>query len=113
MWSSVTDAEVLVLVLWFQAQSRGLTPAVTSLPAGSVGQEAVNVDLLLDPGGEVGHVAVDAGPQHLAEADAAPGRQAEERPAETLVFLAHQRAAAVALKHTAGSTDGSDPELTY
>lgn len=70
------------------------------------------VDLLLDPGREVGHVAVHARPQHLAEADAAPGRQAEERPAETLVFLAHQRAAAVALKHTAGYTDGSDPELT-
>lgn len=30
----MTDAEVLVLVLWFQALSEGLTPAVTSLPVG-------------------------------------------------------------------------------
>lgn len=53
------------------------------------------VDLLSYPGGEVCDVAVDAGAQDLAEAHAAPGRQAEQRPAAAL--LAHQRAAAVAL----------------
>lgn len=62
----------------------------------SVGQICASVDLLLDPGGEVCDVAVDAGSQDLAEAHAAPRRQAEERPAGA-VLLAHQRAAAVTL----------------
>lgn len=62
----------------------------------SVGQIGVSVDLLSYPGGEVCDVAVDAGSQDLTEAHAAPGRQAEERPAGA-VLLAHQRAAAVAL----------------
>lgn len=67
----------------------------------SVGQIRAGVDLPLDPGGEMRHVAVDAGSQHLAEAHAAPRRQAEQRPARTRV-LAHQRAAAVTLDTAEG-----------
>lgn len=83
----------------------------------SVGQIGVSVDLLSYPGGEVCDVAVDAGSQDLTEAHAAPGRQAEERPAGA-VLLAHQRAAAVALDrrtlsatptHTATHT--AEPQL--
>lgn len=66
--------------------------------AASVGQVGVDVDLLLDPGGEVGHVAVDSRSQNLAEAHAAPGRQAKQRPAEAVLLLADQRAAAIALQ---------------
>lgn len=62
----------------------------------SVGQIRVGVDLLLDPGGEMCDVAVDAGSQDLTEAHAAPRRQAEERPASA-VLLTHQRTAAVTL----------------
>lgn len=62
----------------------------------SVSQVCVDVDLLLDPGREVRHVAVNSGSEHFAEAHAAPRREAEQRPA-TAVLLAHQRAATVAL----------------
>lgn len=66
----------------------------------SVGQVRVDVDLLLDPGGEVRHVAVHSGSEHFTEAHAAPRRQAEQRPATAILF-AHQRTAAVALNtHT-------------
>lgn len=69
----------------------------------SVGQVCVDVDLLLDPGGEVRDVAVNPGSEHFTEAHAAPRRQAEQRPA-TAALLAHQWAAAVTLnthvKHT-------------
>lgn len=56
----------------------------------------MDVDLLLDPGGEVRHVAVHAGSEHFTEAHAAPRRQTEQRPV-TAVLLAHQRTAAVTL----------------
>lgn len=69
----------------------------------SVGQVCVDVDLLLDPGGEVRDVAVNPGSEHFTEAHAAPRRQAEQRPA-TAALLTHQWAAAVTLnthvKHT-------------
>lgn len=66
----------------------------------SVGQVRVDVDLLLDPGCEVRHIAVHSGSQHFTEAHAAPRRQAEQRPA-TAILLAHQRTATVALNtHT-------------
>lgn len=71
----------------------------------SVAQVCVDVDLLLDPGGEVRDVAVNPGSEHFAEAHAAPRRQAEQRPA-TAALLTHQWAAAVTLntrthvKHT-------------
>ena len=62
----------------------------------------MDVDLLLDPGGEVAHVAVDSRSQDFAEADAAPRRQTKQCPVTAAVLvLAHQRAAAVALEtHT-------------
>lgn len=62
----------------------------------SVGQVRVDVYLLLDPGGEVRHVAVNSRSEDFAEAHAAPRRQAEQRPAAAVLF-AHQRPAAVAL----------------
>lgn len=62
----------------------------------SVGQVRVDVDLLLDPGGEVRDVAVNPGSERFTEAHAAPRRQAEQRPA-TAALLTHQRAAAVTL----------------
>lgn len=66
----------------------------------SVGQVCVDVDLLLDPGGEVRDVAVNPGSEHFTEAHAAPRRQAEQRPA-TAALLTHQWAAAVTLNtHT-------------
>lgn len=69
----------------------------------SVGQVRVDVDLLLDPGCEVRHIAVHSGSQHFTEAHAAPRRQAEQRPT-TAILLAHQRTATVALNtHTHGS----------
>jgi len=70
---------------------------VVSGVCASVGQVCVDVDLLLDPGREVRHVAVNSGSQHFAEAHAAPGRQAEQRPAAAVRLLTHQRAAAVTL----------------
>lgn len=56
----------------------------------------MDVYLLLDPGGEVRHVAVNSRSKDFAEAYAAPRRQAEQRPSAA-VLLAHQRPAAVAL----------------
>ena len=62
----------------------------------SVSQVCVDVDLLLDPGGEVRHIAVNSGSEHFTETDTAPWRQAKQAPATTAI-VAHQRAAAVAL----------------
>lgn len=84
---------------------------MTSLPLECCGQEAaravcagvssvsqirVNVDLLLDPGGEMCDIAVNARSEDFTEAHAAPRRQAKQRPAS--VVLTHQRTAAVTLE---------------
>ena len=69
----------------------------------SVSEVCVDVDLLLDPGCEVRHVAVHSRSEHFTEAHTAPRRQAEQSPATTAVLLTHQRTAAVAL-HTCTHT---------
>lgn len=76
----------------------------------SVGEVRVDVDLLLDPGREVRHVAVHAGSEHFAEAHAAPRREAKQGPAAA-VLLAHQRTAAVAL-NTQSRSRCSPPSLS-
>lgn len=63
----------------------------------------MNVDLLLDPGGEVRHVAVHARSEHFTEAHAAPRRQAEQRPV-TALLLTHERTATVAHAGVDGSS---------
>lgn len=69
--------------------------------AESVGQVGVHVDLLLDPGGEVGHVAVNSGSENFTETDTAPRRQPEQSPPTAVLLLTNQRTAAVALNtHT-------------
>lgn len=66
----------------------------------SVAQVRVHVDLLSDPGSEVSHITVNSWTQDFTEADAAPGRQAEQRPM-TAAVLTHQWTAAVPLNtHT-------------
>lgn len=92
--------------------------AMMSLPPGmlktgsvvSVGEVCVDVDLLLDPGREVRHVAVHAGSEHFTEAHAAPRREAKQGPAAA-VLLAHQRTAAVAL-NTQSRGSGTFDRLT-
>lgn len=54
------------------------------------------VNLSLDPLGEVRHIGVDAGAQDLRETHRPPGGQTVQRPA-TVVLLADQRSAAVTL----------------
>lgn len=86
---------------------------MTSLPPGmkevvcvcvyvckSVVQVCVDVDLLLDPGGKVRHVAVNSRSEHFTETHAAPRRQAKQCPV-TVLLLTHQRTATVTLNaHT-------------
>lgn len=67
----------------------------------SVSQICVNVDLLLDPGGEMCDIAVNARSEDFTEAHAAPRRQAEQRPAS--VVLTYQRTAAVTLETCRGA----------